>query len=385
MSSNKKKIKEVTVFTNGDSSKINTWSNVPYFFTATLLAKGIVVNRVDLSPSDFIRITLKRTFYRFLKMINPRSSCIYYRSVAHFIDVRHRIKRAIKQYPNTDANIFLTFSFSSAGLTQKPTVQFGDWTYDHSFKHFKDKKPGFFDRQSIRREDSQIRGSDLVFPLFPSVAEYMQAKYKTQNIHYLGNVINSLYENSEDEVFRCNANSTKILFVGGKQYIEGAKSLIKAFEGLKQKIPLLSLHIIGMDADDFEYVPKDVFCYGYLDKGQDADRDLYYKLFKEAKVFVNTTPKWAAFSASIEAMYFYLPVVVTPCNEFVETFGKDIDFGCYCDKNTPACIEEKIINIFNDKSYNTLSVNAHNAVKEYTWDSYIDRVIGKIEEKINAK
>ena len=52
-----------------------------------------------------------------------------------------------------------------------------------------------------------------------------------------------------------------------------------------------------------------------------------YEPFKKAKVFINTTPKWAAFSASIEAMYFYIPVVVTPYDEFTKTFGEHIEFG----------------------------------------------------------
>jgi hypothetical protein len=99
-------------------------------------------------------------------------------SFTHFTNVRYRIKKAINQYPNSDANIFLTFSFSSAGLTMKPSIQFCDWTYDHYFKFLLDRKPGFLEKQCIKREDSQIEGSDLVFPLFPSVAEYMKTLQK---------------------------------------------------------------------------------------------------------------------------------------------------------------------------------------------------------------
>jgi hypothetical protein len=61
-------------------------------------------------------------------------------------------------------------------------------------------------------------------------------------------------------------------------------------------------------------VPRNFFC--YLDKGSDAHRALYYPLFKEARMFINTTPKWSSFSASVEAMYFYTPVVITLYKEF---------------------------------------------------------------------
>jgi hypothetical protein len=45
------KIKEITVFTIGDSKKMSTWSNVPFFFTETLISKGVKVNRVDIGQS----------------------------------------------------------------------------------------------------------------------------------------------------------------------------------------------------------------------------------------------------------------------------------------------------------------------------------------------
>ncbi|GBU07133.1 hypothetical protein AwDysgo_04640 [Bacteroidales bacterium] len=46
-----KKIKEITLFTNGDSNDLSVFSNVPYFFAQTLISKGIKVNRVDIGIS----------------------------------------------------------------------------------------------------------------------------------------------------------------------------------------------------------------------------------------------------------------------------------------------------------------------------------------------
>jgi glycosyltransferase involved in cell wall biosynthesis len=373
-------MKEITVFANGDSSKIRIWSNVPFFFTETFISKGIKVNRIDLSPSILLETIFNITCYPLIKVINRKTSYEYFRSLIHFINVRNRIRKAIKKYSNSDAYIFLTFSFSSAGLTSKPTIQFSDWTYNHYFNYFKNRKPDFFERRCIKRENSQIEGSNLVLTLFPSVAEYMKERYKNSNIFYLGNVINSLLDVSEEEILNLKENSYNLLFVGRKKYIEGAQSLIIAFENLKVKYPQLSLHIIGMKTSDFKNLPKDVYCYGYLDKGDDNDRELYYKLFREAKIFVNTTPKWGAFSASIEAMYFYTPVIISPYKEFIKTFGRNIDFGCYCEPPSLTCLEEKIMNIFNNSAYKMLCRKAHDSVKEYTWDAYIDKVISKIEE-----
>lgn len=377
-------MKEVTVFSNGDSTKMETFSNIAYFLTETLLSKGIKVNRVDIGCSRVFQ-TLFYPIYFVLMKINKNSTYDYFRSYIHFAHVKYRIKKALKQYPNSEVNIFITFSFSSMGLTTKPSILVCDFTYDHYFEYFLDRKPDFFERQSIKREDRQIEGSDLVFPLFPSVADYMRIHYKNANIHYLGYVINSLYNVLEIEMINHKKNSNSILFVGSKKYIEGAHSLINAFEMLKQKLPLISLHIIGIEAGDFDRLPIDVHCYGYLDKGNDTDRELYYRLFKDAKVYVNTTPKWGAFMATIEAMFFYIPILTSPHGHFLGAFGHTIDFGYYCAQNSSILIEEGILKILNNSSYESLCVNAHKSVEDFTWDAYIDKLIVKIEERINMR
>jgi hypothetical protein len=122
-----RKITEITVFTNGDSSKISTWSNIPYFFTETLMAKGIKVNRVDLSTPVTNKI-FNITILNVLKIIYKHTTYDYFRTFIHFMNVRYMIKKALKKFSNADINLFLTFSFSSIGLTQKPTVLLCDWT-----------------------------------------------------------------------------------------------------------------------------------------------------------------------------------------------------------------------------------------------------------------
>lgn len=374
-------MKEITVFTKGDSEKVSTWSNVPYFLTETLIAKGIKVNRVNIKPVRIIKAIHTSITQKILKTFNKDSRYTYLRSYLHSLNARILIKKAIKQYPNSDAFIFLTFSFSSAGLTNKPTVLFSDWTFDYFFKYFRNRQPDFFEKQSIKRENWHIENADLVIPLFPAVTEYMKKMYRNKNIFYLGNVINSLYNAAEDEIVSQKNHSDNIIFVGGKKYIEGANTLIEAFVMLKEKLPKLKLHIIGMNAYDFAQIPNDVTCYGYLDKGKTEDRGLYYKLFKEAKVFVNTTPKWGAFSACIEAMYFYIPVIVFPYTDFKETFGNNIKFGYYCDRNAPELIAENILKLFANKDYRSFCIQAHQSVKQFTWDAYIDKMLEKIEEK----
>lgn len=374
-----KRIKEVTVFTDGDSRLMSTWSNVPFFFTEALRSMGIIVNRVNITHSVQLEKVYGAIIFRTISQFNKRTSYTYRRSHIHFWATRNKIAKAIKQHHNSDAFIFISFCFSAVGLTNKPIIQFHDWTYEYEFNYFHNRDPDFLERQSIKREDSQIKGADLVFVLFPGVADYMQRRYMDNKVYYLGNVINSLYKGSEDDINNKD-KSNSLLFVGSIKYIDGAKALVASFESLKKDNPLLTLDIVGITQNELEHLPTGVFCHGYLDKGDDSQRNLYYDICKRAKIFINTTPKWGSFSASIEAMYFYTPVIVSPYSEFVQTFGQDIDFGQYCEHNEVEFINEAILSIMNSDRYRNLCLNAHNAVKDFTWDAYMKKLVQKIEE-----
>ena len=159
---------------------------------------------------------------RYVNWFTRRTSYDYFRSPVHFKNVKRRIKEALESYPKADANIFMTFSFSSAGMTSKPTVLFGDWTYDLNFKYHVGKEPRLLERACLKRENAQIEAADLVLPLFPGVADYMRETYRNKNIFYLGNVINSVYEVSAHEALRAKKDSNDLLFVGSRRYVEGA-------------------------------------------------------------------------------------------------------------------------------------------------------------------
>ncbi len=374
-------IKELTVFSVGDSRRLSSWSNVPYFFTETLISKGIKVNRVNLERT-FVGKVLNKSVWAALNFLNKNNYYSYSRSLVHYLNVRFKIRRAVARYPKSDAHIFLTFSFSSVGLTDRPTVLFCDWTYDHHFKYFLRQQPSAMESMSIAREDQQIEAADLVFVLFPGVAEYMKQRYSNPKIFYLGNVVNTLLNVSEAHVLAQKAASQEILFIGGSKYLEGAKQLIETYKRLKTRRPSLVLNIVGMRDREFDNLPDGVHCHGYLDKENADQRALYYDLLIRAKALVNTTPKWGAFSATLEAMHFYTPVITTPYPEFVETFGEQIDFGCYFSGQSVHTLSAVTESILDDPLYDGLCWRAHDAVSDFTWSAYIDKVLLKLNQVV---
>ncbi len=378
------KIQEVTIYTNEESSQISSWSNVPFFFTETLLSKGIRVNRVHLTQSPLLSSFFNGTLRRLLKVINRSNTYNYFRSYLHFITTRSKIKRSQRKYQQSDFNIFLTFSFSSSGLGKKPAIQLCDWTYEYYIRQLENRVPDPLEMQAVKRENRQIEGSDLIFALFPTVASYMRERYPNKKIYYLGNAVNTLYADPDPTLPRQKEKKPNLLFIGSKKYLDGARILIDASRILKRDYANLRLDIIGMERDDFPGLPEEVVCHGYLDKGNEKQRDLYYSLLQNAKVFVNTTPRWSAFSATIEAMYFYTPVIITPYKEFTDTFGSEIDFGFFCESNSPEVLVPLIRNVLDHPAYLQLGKKAHESVKDFTWGNYVNRFLEIVKEELHA-
>jgi glycosyltransferase involved in cell wall biosynthesis len=373
------RLDEVTVFATGDSRKRSTWSNVPYFFTRALEDKGIRVNRIDLSPSPRLHRLWSKTAGRLIRLLCRRTTFGYFRSLLHFLDVRLRISRAIGAFPRSGANIFLTFSFGAAP-GRIPTVLFCDWTYQYYLTCFEGRTPDLFERQAVMRENRNIESADLVFSMFPRVAKCMAATYGNRSVSYLGSGVNSDRESSEAGTLDLKSTSGSILFVGGTRYLAGARALVSAFHSLAVDFPSLELHIIGLGTEQLGNVGAgNMHFHGYLDKDKTADRDRCYQLIEGARVFVNTTPKWGAFSATIEALHHYTPVVVTPYSDFVETFGREIDFGVYCSSNDPQEVASSLRALLGRGDYRSMCINAHRSVAGLTWNSCVSRMLERIE------
>ena len=374
----KPKIKEVTVFTAGDSQKKSTWSSFPYNLTENLLSRGIRVNRIDISESEKAKWWFDRTIRRVARRIHPKTTYEYYRSVGHYLRVKKKIQQAILDFTETDVNIFMTFSHSAIGLTPKPTVMLCDWTYHYNITHFLGRAPDIFERSSIKREDRVVSRADMVVSTFPDVTDYMKSRYPRTNVLYFGKGFCFIQKAKECEIMPQKFTSKDMLFIGNYRYLEGAKHLISAYKKLQSDIPDIRLHIVGMSKEQLPDCPKGVICYGYLNKDNPQEQELYYKLLKKAKVFVNTTPKLGSLGAMLEALYFFTPVITTPQDYMVINFGDKLEFGHYCRDNSLETLCSNIKHIFQNQKYASLCANAHASVKGFSISSCIDEIINDI-------
>lgn len=365
------KQKEIIVFTYGDSTDIRTWSNVPFFFTSALEVKGYVVRRINIKKFEL----LQRVIDKVIRTIKKDTAVEVRGFKCNARIVKRAMRRAVKKYPNVEVLMTLDYYFSPASVSDKTSLVFSDWTTEYLIRHFKNRKPTKREQKAIDRQNAEIEKSDYVVTLFPDICDDMKQQYKNQNIHYLGNIINSKFEYLDESNIDKKYHDRRILFVGMRKYKESAQKIIEALEILKSKNYEYELDIVGMDKSDFGTLPEYVHCHGYLDKHKNKKE--YYDILNSAKVCINTGSSWGGFSSMVEAMYYYTPVITAPYGEFVRTFGEDIGFGEYCQKNEPEEIAQSILNIMNKDrvEYVAMCKHAHNSVKDFTWDSYMDKIL----------
>lgn len=377
-------IQEVTVFSPGDSRSLTCWSNVPYLFTQALEKKGIKVNRVNIYSNKYIRKIIWNILVApILNRLYGKHAYTYERTALNRFLINRKIRRAQKRYKGSDLNILIGYDYLPRPSSKK-SLLLSDWTVEYLYTQRYHKSPTPWVEREMARQKAVIEKADYVISLFPDIAEYMRTKYKNPNIFYLGqNVINNAYDGEIDKnsLILSKYDSPILLFIGGIGYLEGAKLLLQSFSALKQSYPQLELHIIGLSKSQLPPLSEGVYCYGYLDKSKEEERRCYYDLLLRAKLLINPTPEWSGYSSSIEALYFYTPVIVSKYQSFVDTFGERPAFGAYIEEHRAPVLSGLIRSVLDqdEAGYRELCNAAHEAVKHFTWDAYVEKLISLVD------
>lgn len=374
--------KEIVVYTCGDSNDISTWSNVPYLFTRALEKRGYVLHRVDISPRKRInRIFNTVSFYLCRRMLGLRACPEFQRTWLHRFLTLRKIKSAAKQWDDTvDFHLFLSYAFYNC-FSKRKSVLWCDWTDEIVIERL-GRRPQWYERGWLKHERSVMRKADVVYSLFPVCAQTMTQMYGRPVLHLGRNVINCASNDplDIDTIIEEKKQGNVMLFVGNHRYRGAAQELIALYPSLQSVISGLELHIVGMTAKELGVVGNGIYCHGYLHKNVDEERKLYYALMRRARLFVNPTPQWGGYSSTVEAMYYGCPVIVSPYDDFVSEFGNKIEFGRYVDASHP--LHEMIQEIMKSDHYDAMAIAAHRAVKDYSWDNYIDVFLKSLEDEM---
>lgn len=365
------------VFTIGDSRKPSTWSNVPYFFTRTLERSGFPVRRVNIAPARSIQLLFDLPWKAFCKLIGRQTRFSYLRSSFNRKVTNAKIARALKRYPEGHC-VFMTFSF--APPSPRPYTLFCDQTFAQHIAYFDERKPDGLEIPTVVEERRNLKNASLIISFFPDLAENLENQHGDK-VKYYGNVVNiEDVDVDADKLLARKRSANEIVFIGNKKYIEGLERLADAVVIMNgMHIPQVTVNVIGMDRSDLSSAPPNMVFHGYLDKAVPRQRQIYIDVLERSRLFVNPNPKWAAFSASCEALYLYTPVVIFPYNEFERTFGDTNRVGHALRSVRPADIAEAMVTLLrDDAAWKQKALAAHQATKSMTWGNYVGKYLADL-------
>jgi glycosyltransferase involved in cell wall biosynthesis len=262
---------EVNLFVVGDSSDINTWSNLPYFFSNSLIKKGISINRVNIIPEEsliykyYLRFIQK--WFRLKKRFTNRDFILDpFRDKVIRLIVNRKIKCEVKKYSQSDLNIFLTFSYSSYKFIDIPVVHYCDQVYELYLDDTK-RKIKKKDIHFINIEKNNLNNSSHIFTTNSKCANFISKRYNLSNVTVLGagiNLENPQTENQEN-IIKLKKKNKDILFIGKEAYKRGVDILIEAFNRFNRlNDNSFTLHVVGVSKRSFAEINDKIIFYGYL-------------------------------------------------------------------------------------------------------------------------
>lgn len=382
--------KKILFVCYGDSTSPKAWSNVPYLFSENLGQQGFEILRVDLSPNEKYEALWNKYPRRILSRFFPTQQYEYIKTpIARYLAYQ-RIKKAIKSNPDLYFTIILSFDFYNK-FNKIPSLIFHDWSYDMIILDRLKRKPYFFEKWFINYQHEAFNKSELVVSLFKDAQKIISERHG-KKVHHLGsNVVNDINFNkpTPQEILEVKRNSQELLLIGSMKYLLGARKLVHALRILQKDFPNLTLNIVNIPKDRLllEETDRNINFYNYLDKGDTEQNKQYYDLLTKAKILVNPSEIWAAYSSTIECMFYYTPIIIKPYEAFAMDYGEKNDFGVYLQDTEVSTIVESIRNILlmNNDAYTKLCLRANELVKNQTWENYTKKIVDLMEDVVNNK
>jgi glycosyltransferase involved in cell wall biosynthesis len=385
---------KINVFTIGDSRIVRTWSGLPYFFCKALEAAGVKVVRTNIEP-DGTRARLFASLYRARTsarrwLLGWRNDVGFLRTPMYATLVAERIKTACAACPNADGNFFLTFSFSSCGLSQIPVVHYCDQTYEQLLRESGSKALTYAAKWHIQNEIDNLRHAALIFGGFPSTIRHLRDELGLGNVYpkYMSGINQDSNQIDVTDLVAHKEESSDFLFIGKSAYARGADILVKAFRILDASARgRFRLNIVGLSRKDLglRSDESDMVCYKYLDRGDAEQNKTYQNLLENARVFVMPQRTDMVAIAMQEALLLCTPVVVSDL-ENIRAFVKDGENGLLLADVTPQACAAAMRRLVDDRDiWRRMAHNAHASARDRTWESIVKEMLQVIEKRLVTK
>ena len=370
---------EINVFALGESTDINTWSNLPFYLCAALQRRATLRRINLLLPQPPITYSVGHRVARRLWPSFAGSHEHTFRNRMRCSLINKEIAMMSRTFTDADWNLFLTFSFSSYRTSQVPVVHYCDRTYEHYLEE-NGFRPASRDRYFIEQEKQNLRHALCVFATNELCRDFIRERYGVDNVVWLPAGIN--VEISVDDphcLIREKLRSTDVVFIAREAARRGVDIAVDAFRLAAQDKPDWRLHLVGVRPDEVQVEDERITAYGYLRKDLPADRVVYDDLLRRARVFVCPVRRGQPPTGAIrEAQMMCSPVVLSHVSDAPElvTHGQN---GLLTDSLEPEAFAHYITQLVeNDVMWSKLAFGAHQSVRERTWDKTASQLIDTV-------
>jgi len=385
---------KINVFTIGDSRLVRTWSGLPYFFCKALEAAGVQVVRTNIEP-DGMHTRLFASLYRAKTsarrwLLGQQNDVVFFRTPTYATLVAEKIKTACAACPDADGNFFLTFSFSSYGLSQIPVVHYCDETYQQLLRKSGSKAITCAAKWHIQNEINNLRHAAVIFGGFPSTIRHLRNELGLGNV-YPKDLSGINQDSNQIDVTGLVARkeeSSDFLFIGKAAYARGADILVEAFRTFDASARgRFRLNIVGLSREDLglRSDESNIVCYKYLDRGTPEQKRTYQDLLENARVFVMPQRTDMVAIAMQEALLLCTPVVVSDLDN-VRAFVKDGENGLLLADFTPQACAAAMRRLVDDRDiWLRMAHRAHASARDRIWGSIVKEMLQAIEERLATK
>jgi glycosyltransferase involved in cell wall biosynthesis len=381
----------INIFSVGDANNINTWSNLPYFFTKAFRDEGVNINLLNIEPDQRLKRVYKYSIgivlNVFMRVTGNNFRFVYYRSSINNYITNRNIKNFCKKHPEADCNIFLTFSFSSWKYSDIPVIHYCDQIYEEVLIN-RNLIPNVFEKKIIKREINILRNASYVYSTGLNTIKLIQSKYLLNNSMELGYRINLDIENisiDHKEIFELKKQSRIILFIGKSFHERGVDILLEAFKIFNSRMKYqYQLHIVGPVAKEIKKnCYPNLVLYNYLNKGIESEYNTYLDLLKKARMQVYPIRFGPIPGSSFEGNLFFTPSVITNIHELDKEI-RNYENGILINDLDPQSFANAMYELATDNDlWYKLALNAHESVKKFTLKAMAQSIIRQIHSFTN--
>jgi glycosyltransferase involved in cell wall biosynthesis len=364
----------INLFTYGDCQDINTWSNLPYYFSNALEAQHVQINRINLIPSEYLRYRLfcrwKSGCDHVQHLFGRKPEPDPFRTKTNYLLINKKIRAVLHRFRDVDLNLFLTFSFSSYAYHAIPSLLYCDRTYEHFLEEC-GRPVSRRDRMFINVERRNLEKADLVLTTNKACTDFINSRYDVKRVMTLkGGMNTDVVEMNVNNLIAQKERSKQLLFIGRGVYSRGVDILIRAFRIFNADHDgEFTLQVVGVSPSELPLELQtnsgNIQFYPYLDRAIPEQRDTYNELIRSARLFVLPMRPGSLPNVLQEVQFYCTPVIISSVADALDGTTEGYSFVGSLQPEDFA--REMTALVADTKKWRERAHGAHNSVKECTW------------------